>query len=390
MPIDLTALGGKLRKYREQFQMSVAEVAQATGLEQTVLEAFEAGTREPTGDEILILADYYKCDFKFFISNERVAPFEQTESLFRRLGDRLSRDDRWAIQEFLFLCECEEQLLSAHPVVQREPFLFSPKGTFFKAHGRDAAAALRQHLGYDSSQVPHDIYRDMRRLGLHVYRRRLENSDISGLFVKHPVVGKCVLVNYSEDLYRQRFSAAHELGHAILDGEQEFVVDDKGGPVTTIGKWDRADLVEIRANVFASSFLLPPDLLARIPDAGKWTEQKTIDWANRLEVNAATLAYALSAAELIDKDTENLVRGSRVPRSAKQDPEIPGGLSDRGKTRKRELLERGLSDFHVKLCFDAYETGHISAARMAEMLLVREPELDGLAALHGRAIVHGD
>lgn len=182
--------------------------------------------------------------------------------------------------------------------------------------------------------------------------------------------------------------AAHELGHAILDGEQEFVVDDRDGPVT-FGKWDRADLVEIRANVFASSFLLPPKLLGRIPDASKWTEQKALEWANRLEVNTATLAYALTAAELVDKDTENLVRGSRVPRSVKQDPEVPDSLSERGKAQKRELLERGLSNFHVKLCFDAYEAGHISAARMAEMLLVREPELNALAALHGRALVHG-
>ena len=41
-----------------------------------------------------------------------LAPFEQTETLFRMYGDELSSEDRWAIQEFLFLCECEDYLLS--------------------------------------------------------------------------------------------------------------------------------------------------------------------------------------------------------------------------------------------------------------------------------------
>ena len=36
---------------------------------------------------MLILADHYRCDFKFFISNEQVAPFEQTETLYRAHGN---------------------------------------------------------------------------------------------------------------------------------------------------------------------------------------------------------------------------------------------------------------------------------------------------------------
>src|SRR5690348_325792 len=107
MPIDQQLLGQKLRRYRTQFDRSVGEVADGTGIGAAQLEAYEAGLKAPSGDEILIFADYYKCDYKFFISNEKLAPFEETETLFRRYGDEFKREDRWTVQEFLFLSESE-------------------------------------------------------------------------------------------------------------------------------------------------------------------------------------------------------------------------------------------------------------------------------------------
>ncbi|MEJ1939025.1 helix-turn-helix transcriptional regulator, partial [Nostoc sp. NIES-2111] len=111
MSFDLALFSSKLRKCRNQFEKSIAEVATNTGIPENILIALENGERQPTGDEVLIFADYYLCDYQFFISNERVASFEQTETLFRRYGDEFSKEDRWVVQEFLFLCECEEFLL---------------------------------------------------------------------------------------------------------------------------------------------------------------------------------------------------------------------------------------------------------------------------------------
>ena len=79
MALDLAILASKLSRYRGQFQATVEDVAAGTGIPVDVLAAYEDGTREPTGDHILIIADYYKCDYKFFLSNEKLAPFEQTE-----------------------------------------------------------------------------------------------------------------------------------------------------------------------------------------------------------------------------------------------------------------------------------------------------------------------
>jgi transcriptional regulator with XRE-family HTH domain len=111
MGINLSMLGAKLGKYRDQLQETIAEVAAATGIEPTRLASIEAGNLEPTGDEVLILADYFQCDFKFFISNERVAPFEQTETLYRAHGQDFTKSDRRAVQEFLSSCSLQQATL---------------------------------------------------------------------------------------------------------------------------------------------------------------------------------------------------------------------------------------------------------------------------------------
>ena len=189
MAFDLLALGKKLRRYRNLFEASLQEVSQATGIPEPVLASFEEGKREPSGDEILILADYYKCDYSFFTSNERLNALEQTEVLFRKHGKEISAADRWAIQEFLYLCACEEFLMAQLVGVMhldRSEFKFQKRGSFFKGHAKEAALALRQHLGYGSEAIPKDVYRDFRRIRFHVFRRKLENSRISGLYLRHP------------------------------------------------------------------------------------------------------------------------------------------------------------------------------------------------------------
>jgi Zn-dependent peptidase ImmA (M78 family) len=382
MALDLYLFGDKLRRYREQLQLSLGEVSHATGIGEEALAAFEKGARAPTGDEVLILADFYKCDYKFFLSNEKLMAFEQTDTLFRRFGTAFSRQDRWAVLEVLFLADVESYLQHTLGKTPPRAFTFQKTGGYFKGHGEQAAAALRAFLGYADHQVPLDIYRDFRTIGMHVFRRRLDNSTISGVYVKHPVAGPCLLINYSEDVYRQRFTAAHEAAHAILDQEEDVIVSFTQAS---------HDLPEVRANTFASHYLMPPAFLQRIPDPRQWDGEKAVHWANALKVSTEALAIALSQAGLIDRRTEEAIKAVRVPREAKEDPELPTSLSPRSRARKEELLTRGLADYYVNLCFEAYREGMVSAARVAEMLLLDgDAELRDLAALYGEALRYGD
>lgn len=380
MSIDLESLGSKLAKYRAQLKESIVEVADATGINTVRLTAIEAGQTEPTGDEVLILADHYSCDFKFFISNEQVAPFEQAETLYRAHGDAFTKEDRRAIQDFLYLCETEAFLMQELGHLPKE-FSFTPTGNFYKGHGTDAAARLRTVLGYTDHEVPRDIYAEFRSVGVHVFRRKLGNSNISGLFIMDPVAGKCALVNYSEDIYRQRFSAAHEMAHAIFDSDQVATVSFEHP--------EHQDLREVRANRFASCFLMPPSFLTKLPTPSKWSDTDVLRWANELRVSCDALGIALKEAALINEATSKRIRRLRVPRGTKIDPELPENLTTTQRERKTRLLELGLSDFYVGLCFEALYVGVISVGRLAEALLCSQGELAELAALYGKTL-HGN
>jgi hypothetical protein len=68
---------------------------------------------------------------------------------------------------------------------------------------------------------------------------------------------------------------------------------------------------------------------------------------------------------------------------------LPETLTQAQRERKKQLLDLGLSDYYVSLCFDAHSQGVISAGRLAEALLATETEMAQIAELYGRTI-HGD
>ncbi|SUD69740.1 DNA-binding protein [Pseudomonas putida] len=374
--MNLITLGTKLSAYRTQLELSVEEVSAAIHITPDRLKLIEQGALEPTGDEVLMLADQYHCDFKHFITNERVAPFEQTEILYRKHGREFAKQDRRAVQEFLYLCETEAFLMKELNLSYID-FLPPPSSGHFKGDGKSAAEAFRRFNQIPQNGVPRDVYSEIRRTGVHVFRRKLGNSNISGLFLSHPVAGRCILVNYSEDIYRQRFSAAHEFAHALFDAQ--------GGPSITYAKTDSSDYVELRANTFASRYLMPPEVLRQLPAPDKWEQAEIQHWAQQLRVSCIALAIGLKSEKLVSEQTFQRIKNSRVPRSLKIDPELPPGLTERQRERKTHHLERGLSDSYVALCLDAASQGVITYGRLAEALLCDHAELQGLLTLYGRS-----
>jgi len=143
MAIHLQMLGANSSSYREQLQETPEEVAAATGIEFGRLIAIEAGAAEPTGDEVLILADHYQCDFKFFISHERVCnPSSRPRPCIGRMATTSQRPTVEPFRSFLYLSETEAYLM-AELGRSGEHFSFTPVGSYVKAHGEAAAHALR-------------------------------------------------------------------------------------------------------------------------------------------------------------------------------------------------------------------------------------------------------
>lgn len=379
--IDPTLIASRLARARSLQALSANTVSVDTGIAPERLAIIENGSESPSGDELLILANYYSRDFRDFVDPLRPEPFKQTDILYRRHGETFTSNDRRAIQEFLFLCEIEATL-QKEMGYQHTPFSYEPSPhDLHKVQGPKAAAALRQALGHHGAQVSLDVYTDFRRIGLHVFRRRLATSEISGLYIEHPIAGHCILVNYDEDIYRQRFSASHEAAHAIFDSSDAATVSYQYGS----SRYDRQDLKELRANRFASCYLMPPE---HLPSDPRWDTQQAVRWAQALKVSTEALSFALLAAERIDQDTARLIRSVRVPMAEKVDPEAPDYLTEKQVNRRKLLLERGLSDYYVGLCFEAHQQGLISAGRLGEALLADHRETREISILYGRSIVN--
>ncbi len=118
-----------------------------------------------------------------------------------------------------------------------------------------------------------------------------------------------VLITTERPLSVQRFTAAHELGHAILGHEPSL---DPEGILSRYPGADRVasdySLEEIQANVFASQLLIPRWLLAKHMKRQGWRpadmtrDEVVYQLSLRLGVSYAATCHALQRNKVIDGD----------------------------------------------------------------------------------------
>lgn len=374
--IDLKLIGQKLKRCRENQEYSSIEVENGTGIAIKRLDDFENGLLEPSGDEILILSDFYKEDYKYFISNQQRSPSEKTDLLYRQFGGEFSKDDKRAIQAFMYLCESEQEIWNLLQI--KNKIYLPPKlGNRIKEQASQGANDLRQFIGYQDNHLLDNLYDDLRKTGVHIFRFKLSNSNISGLFINHPFAGKCILVNYSEDLYRQNFTLVHEYAHAIFDTDKEFNLSFHK---------DNRDPKEVRANYFAANFLAPTNAIKKL-NISQWNPEILIKVADQLQVNTITLLYRLKNMEMISENQLHILKKTKIPWSTKVDPEFKG-LTQKGKLAKEALLKKGLTTNYVRNCHEVYMNGQITRNKLADLLLVNEFELPELLDYYNLKLVY--
>lgn len=372
--MNLTKLPEKVKLVREHLGLSISEVIASTGIEN--LEKIEQGKDTPTGDDLLILSDFYNEDYMFFLFDEHKSAHEGISILYRKFGSEFSKEDRRAIQEFIYLCECE-QFLYEELEKKFIKFDYMPQGTFFKAHGKDAAKKLREHIGLSPKDIIPNIFDTFRTLGIHIFRRKLVNSTISGLYIKHPYAGDCILVNYNEDVYRQNFTLTHEVAHAIFDNNEMSNLSKNNDLPNSNPDY----LKEVRANTFASEFLITKELI-ETANVKEWNETTLVYFANHFNVNVLPLLISLKEYGFIDESKFSELRKTYIANS-KNDAEFVN-LTGKQAERKRTALERGLSKYYIDMCCKAYQDGIISQGRLAEMLFLHQLELSEFLKLYNQ------
>ncbi len=384
MPFTTQKFSQKLSNLRQSFGNSFKDVSNATGIPIQSLQGFESGGKTPSGDDILILSDFFKCEFAWLIEDDELNPDENIISMLRSESRRLATTDRHSIAEFLHLCKSQallEELLEIKP--KTSGFRFTPRGNFYIGHGQECARSFREWHKLPTNAIIPDIFQWLRDAGFRLFRRALPNSKISGLFVRHPYAGYCILINFSEDIYRQRFSAAHEIGHALMDADIPFNVSD---PLDDSSHKFR----EIRANSFASCFLMPNELLTKLGTSEQWRQPDKIeDVAHKLSVSVPALLSALKRSNLLDEQTRSSLRKLELRLPQKNEPELRGNLTNRQFERKQALLATGLHADYVSIAFEAHRRNLISLAKLADILLVDIRDVVELADIFGTRFLNG-
>lgn len=116
--------------------------------------------------------------------------------------------------------------------------------------GDNAALALRQRL--DLGDAPLNIWKLIRELDVIVWRHDFGPDAGDGMYIRKG--GRSlIIVNSERRASKQRFTAAHELGHHELHrhGQDSFVIGDMD--VLSTGKVP----AEVAANAFAATLMAP-------------------------------------------------------------------------------------------------------------------------------------
>jgi Zn-dependent peptidase ImmA (M78 family) len=131
-------------------------------------------------------------------------------------------------------------------------------------------------------------------------------KNLLGAYIDHP--GQGVMVTTQRPLPVQRFTAAHELGHAALGHEASLDEED----ILMRALFDssaRFDSREIQANAFATELLTPQWLIVEHMNRQGWKRDKLTDpvivyqLALRMGSSYSATCYALTECKGIDRPT---------------------------------------------------------------------------------------
>ncbi len=344
--------------------MTQAELASLVGVSRVALGKIERGLTMPRPDTLAALARGLQTPLRDLAA--RVRPLRSVR--FRARARIHGRPQILAeVSEQLANCESLESLLDA-----RRPFrlrhLCGPKG------GKDPAAAahaVRQAAGVPSDAPVLNICRLLEEQGIRVLLLNRKSDSFFGLGVGDADGGPAVVVNVWERISVERwiFTAAHELGHILLHGD-EFQPGETALPAST----------EREADAFAGEFLMPESAFEAEWDAtrGRRLLDRVLEVKRSFRVSYRAVLHRLVATGRAGAGVWGAFQGQHQVRFGKtlkkqDEPEAlrAGGFAWNWR-RAGEPAALSPHDFRrdrlARLVRQALEEQHISLGRGAEIL----------------------
>lgn len=207
---------------------------------------------------------------------------------------------------------------------------------------------------------PVDIFGLIQELGVSLLFRPLDG--LLGACLRMPDVDAGILVTTRRSLHMQRFTAAHELGHYVLEHEGSLDREIRF-PRQTANR----DPKEIAADAFAAELLMPKWLFKQHAKLHGWTSQRLRDPLNvyqlslRMAVSYEATCFGLLAHSILDQAAVDALRAV-TPK----------------KTKQRLLGDLALDDWHAHAwLLDEHDDGGVIEAGPLDVFVADLPERSG-------------
>jgi Zn-dependent peptidase ImmA (M78 family)/transcriptional regulator with XRE-family HTH domain len=249
----------RLTQARRLAGLTKVAVANELGVSAAAVGQYEDGTATPRLDHLRRLTEILDVPLAFLAAGRPHARLDASTAHFRSLRSTRSAQRAKAVafvEQVWELTNALEKRVQLPPVDMPGFAGGEVEHVDFPTDPSSAAAALRQHWGLCAGPIPH-LVRTLETRGLVVTLVPFAGADTARIDafstsrLPRPVV--VLTPDRANDVYRHRFTAAHELGHLLLH------TDSAPGDLEQ----------EREADAFAAAFLTPadsilPELSARV------------------------------------------------------------------------------------------------------------------------------
>jgi Zn-dependent peptidase ImmA (M78 family)/DNA-binding XRE family transcriptional regulator len=254
MAITQQELGRRIRAAREASRLTQDLVAQQLGVSRSTVVQIEAGNRSVSSLELDRLAYLFGRDLREFVA-ESFQDDDTLTALFRAQPDVIDQPE---VVERLRACMALARALTNLErlvgidrditAVATYPLPVPRNRWEAIQQGERLADEERRRLGLGVAPAP-DLIELLEGQGVRTGLVDLPD-DISGFTLTERSVGLFVVANRAHHHLRRRFSFAHEYAHVVIDRTHSGLVSRAS---------ERDDLIEVRANAFAATLLMPAE-----------------------------------------------------------------------------------------------------------------------------------
>lgn len=283
MGIVKTSFNGERLKSARLFRrMTIAELAENTGVSKQAVSQFENNKSEPRADTLFSFSSVLGFPRQYFYQ-EIDCKVINGDTYFRSLASMTNKDRMEQIERVNNLIAIYRGISDfiEFPNIN----LYQVPENFDLDNIEELATNVRAHWGLGKSCIK-NIIDVMERNGIIVCSVHTDNKKIDAYSRMERIDGTSyaivVLGDDKENAYRRNFSAAHELGHLLLD---DFY---------NIEEMSRVEYkaMEDKMNYFAGALLVPADVyLLDLKTIRKTELTHYVELKNKYGVSAAALIF---------------------------------------------------------------------------------------------------